>query len=631
MARIGRYEIVSELGRGAMGVVYRARDPKIGRELAVKTVRLAEHADPEEIADLRERLFREAQSAGRLSHPGIVTIFDADEEGGLAYFTMELVEGRKLSEYRVSELAPETRIGFIADLLSMAGSALDYAHAKGVVHRDIKPANIMVTSSGVKIMDFGVARISSSQLTRTGTIIGTPNYMSPEQVRAEPIDGRSDQFSLGVIVYEMLTDHKPFDAPNITSTLFKLVNEGPAPIRSVDPRIPGALEAVVARVLAKRPADRFANCTAFARAFATAAGFSESSGSAVRPLAPRHPVEEGPGAGNRPAARLPRQDSITRDDTVLGDLEDRQPLPVGRLPPVAESATASMEPRDKPAPSRWPLLIFVLLMAAVGALSVLLVRHPDLLDDPIGLLDGTVRQENSTAGGGERIEIVPGATEEPGSTVPEREADPPPVGGIAEPQLGEADPVIEDPRPVEDGVGSGGAGPELGSAPSDEASDSPVGEAADSIPAPTTRTGPVSASVMFTSQVDGVMVTIDENRSWRCITPCRIADVPLGDHTVVATRSGYGLQRRTITVGESGLAVNMHLDPVGLTLFVSSVPPGARIFLNGQDTGNETNAGLSVQPGRYEIRVVHGDLQASRTVELAEEELRRVEFRLGSN
>ena len=271
MARIGRYQIVSELGRGAMGVVYRARDPKIGRELAVKTIRLAEHADSKELVGLRKRLFREAQSAGRLSHPGIVTIFDADEEDGLAYFTMELVEGRKLSEYRASELRFDAKVSFVSDLLNMAGSALDYAHARGVVHRDIKPSNIMVTQSGVKIMDFGVARVTSSQLTRTGTVVGTPNYMSPEQVKGEAIDGRSDQFSLGVIAYEILACCRPFQAPNLTATLFKLVNEAPSSIRQLDSRVSPRLEAVVMHALAKNPADRFDSCTAFAAAFATAA------------------------------------------------------------------------------------------------------------------------------------------------------------------------------------------------------------------------------------------------------------------------------------------------------------------------------------------------------------------------
>ena len=207
MNQIGRYEILNELGRGAMGVVYRARDTKIGREVAIKTIKLAEQADESETERLRERLFREAQSAGRLSHPGIVTIYDVAEESGLAYITMEFVDGETLQAMMDSGRAEEPE--FIADILRQTAAALDYAHSKEIVHRDVKPANIMVTPDGtVKITDFGIARISSSKLTQTGTVMGTPSYMSPEQVRGDPISGASDQFSLGVITYELLTDRE---------------------------------------------------------------------------------------------------------------------------------------------------------------------------------------------------------------------------------------------------------------------------------------------------------------------------------------------------------------------------------------------------------------------------------------
>ncbi len=414
MARIGRYQIVSELGRGAMGVVYRARDPKIGRELAVKTIRLAEHADSKEVIGLRKRLFREAQSAGRLSHPGIVTIFDADEEGGLAYFTMELVEGQKLSEYRARELRFDAKISFVSDLLNMAGSALDYAHARGVVHRDIKPSNIMVTQSGVKIMDFGVARVTSSQLTRTGTVVGTPNYMSPEQVRGEAIDGRSDQFSLGVIAYEILAGCRPFEATNLTATLFKLVNEAPSSIRHFDSRVSPRLEAVVMHALAKNAGDRFDSCTAFAAAFAMAAqraGPSAPPPAAAPPrskpgeASARLPPEQRP----RPAAKRQSTDPARPGDSAGGrdrmeapERSPRTPVPPRpRLPPVSTGSTGSHQRLEDRPPSRWPIAIFVLLLCAIGALSLLLVRYPGLLEDPRDLLEmilGLEQPETSEAG-----------------------------------------------------------------------------------------------------------------------------------------------------------------------------------------------------------------------------------------
>ena len=259
MDHIGRYEILAELGRGAMGVVYKARDPKIGRTIAIKTIKLADKAAASETDKLRERLFREAQSAGRLSHPGIVTIYDVDEEAGLAYITMEFVEGKTL-ETRIDS-APIHDFGFISDLLRQTAAALDYAHSKEIVHRDIKPANIMVTpDGGIKITDFGIARISSSKLTQTGTVMGTPSYMSPEQVRSDPTDGRSDQFSLAVICYELVSGQKPFSGESLTSVMFKIVSADPTAPREMNPRISEELDAAILRALSKDADERYPSC-----------------------------------------------------------------------------------------------------------------------------------------------------------------------------------------------------------------------------------------------------------------------------------------------------------------------------------------------------------------------------------
>lgn len=632
MARIGRYQIVSELGRGAMGVVYRARDPKIGRELAVKTIRLADHADSEELVSLRQRLFREAQSAGRLSHPGIVTVFDADEEDGMAYFTMELVEGQKLSDYPVGDLRSGTKLAFVTDLLNMAGSALDYAHARGVVHRDIKPSNIMVTASGVKIMDFGVARVASSQLTRTGTVVGTPNYMSPEQVRGETVGGQSDQFSLAVIVYEILTGRRPFQAPNLTSTLFKLVNDTPTSIRHFDSHVSPELEAVVMRALAKNPAGRYESCTGFASAFEAAARRGEPS--AATPVAPQfQPV--------RPDSRpIPRQSDSPESVPVRiheGPTYGQLPQPLAQegrvLPPGTGAGTASYERFDRPRPSRWPSVIFVLLLCAIGALSVLVVRYPGLIEDPRGLLEmilGLEQTDTSAAG------IPEGDTGDGGYPALDSENTVPP-SAASEP--------MEDGPPPEAVPGDPSATHERGttalieqteaSPPTDvrplEASVTPDAPEREATPPPAPQSQPRFAAVYFTSPVEGVSVIVDSNRSWRCITPCRLSKIPLGIHTVVANLSGYGLQRRTIDVGEHGLTLDVRLEPVEATLFVRSVPPDAQVFLNGRDTGERTNARMDLKPGRYEIRLVKGDLQARRTIEVVDGELQHIEFRLGTN
>src|SRR5882724_8993452 len=256
MDRIGRYKIVRELGRGAMGVVYHAIDPNIGRPVAIKTIQFGPTRKPEELERMRERLFREARSAGILSHPGIVTIYDVDQQEGLAYIAMEYVDGPTLEQLLSgSGSLPSERM---FSILGQTAVALDYAHSKGIVHRDIKPANIMVTADGTsKITDFGIAKITASEhLTMTGSIVGTPHYMSPEQVQGQAVDGRSDQFSLCVIAYEMLTGEKPYTGEHLTTVVYKMVAEEPAAPRRLNPTLTPAIEAVVRKALAKRPDAR---------------------------------------------------------------------------------------------------------------------------------------------------------------------------------------------------------------------------------------------------------------------------------------------------------------------------------------------------------------------------------------
>ena len=238
MENIGRYRIIGELGRGAMGIVYKAQDPAIGRMIAVKSIRLGELTEESERERLRERLFREAQSAGILSHPGIVTIYDIAEEGGMAYIFMEIVNGPPLDKMLKSAQTPDKET--LLSILRQMAAALDYAHKKGIVHRDIKPANIMVHEDGTaKVTDFGVAKIVSQQMTQAGTIMGTPSYMSPEQVQGGAISGRADQFSLAVIAYEVLTGEKPFTADYLPTLLFKIVREEPAPPQRVNGDVVG--------------------------------------------------------------------------------------------------------------------------------------------------------------------------------------------------------------------------------------------------------------------------------------------------------------------------------------------------------------------------------------------------------
>jgi len=253
---VGRYKIESELGHGAMGVVYKAVDPKIGRSVAIKTIRLDQTLGATQLADLKERSLREAQVAGQLSHPGIVTIYDVVEKGGHLYIAMEFIEGQELSYFCTQQTLLKPRQ--VATIIGHVCHALDYAHKAGVVHRDIKPSNIMLPKDGrPKIMDFGITKIITSDATQTAAMIGTPSYMSPEQIDLEKVDGRSDLFSVGAVFYELLCGQRPFTGPNITAILKKIATEDPSPLVEINPQIHAKLEAVVLRLLAKDPKDRF--------------------------------------------------------------------------------------------------------------------------------------------------------------------------------------------------------------------------------------------------------------------------------------------------------------------------------------------------------------------------------------
>jgi len=258
---LGRYEVVRELGKGAMGVVYLARDPLIGRMVALKTIRLSDSGDEEEVREFQQRFMREAQAAGILSHPAIVTVHDIgqDAEKGVSFIAMEYVEGPTLKEI-IQQPDPISHAE-LSNLLAQVADALDYAHARGIVHRDVKPANIILPpGSGVKITDFGIAKIAaeSANLTTTGQFLGTPNYMAPEQVKGAPVDGRTDIFSLGIVIYEGLTRRKPFGGDSLTTISYRIVHEPFEPPTQVDPAIPAQFDEVVRRCLAKEPKDRYA-------------------------------------------------------------------------------------------------------------------------------------------------------------------------------------------------------------------------------------------------------------------------------------------------------------------------------------------------------------------------------------
>lgn len=264
--KLGRYEVQKELGKGAMGVVYLGRDPKIGRVVAIKTMQLSQEFDEVEIAEVKSRFFREAETAGKLTHPHIVTIYDAGEEHGLAYIAMELLRGHDLNRHvKPDTLLPVTTV---IELVAQAADALDYAHSQGVVHRDIKPANLVYERArrSIKITDFGIARITDSTRTRTGLVLGTPSYMSPEQLKGKRIDGRSDIFSLGVTLYQMLTGQLPFRGDSMASLVKRIATESPVPANMMRTDLPLEIDSVLDLAMHKDPEQRYQQAGEFARA-----------------------------------------------------------------------------------------------------------------------------------------------------------------------------------------------------------------------------------------------------------------------------------------------------------------------------------------------------------------------------
>jgi serine/threonine-protein kinase len=254
---LGRYQVEKELGKGAMGVVYLGKDPKIGRVVAIKTMSLSQEFEADELEDVKARFFREAESAGRLNHPNIVTMYDAGEEHDLAYIAMEFLKGKDLVAYtKPDNLFPLPKV---LSIVARVADALGYAHTMNVVHRDIKPANIMydTESDTVKVTDFGIARITDSSKTKTGMVLGTPSYMSPEQLSGAKIEGTSDLFSLGASLYQMVCGKLPFEGNSMAQLMFRIANEPHTDILTIRPEVPPCVVAIINKALAKKVEERY--------------------------------------------------------------------------------------------------------------------------------------------------------------------------------------------------------------------------------------------------------------------------------------------------------------------------------------------------------------------------------------
>jgi serine/threonine-protein kinase len=535
--------------------VYHAIDPNIGRPVAIKTIRLGDGRKPEEQDRLRERLLREARSAGMLSHPGIVTIYDVEQQGDLAYIAMEYVDGPTLDQLlsQPQSIPPEQMFS----ILAQTAAALDYAHQKGIVHRDIKPANIMIAADGTaKITDFGIAKIAANdQLTMTGTIVGTPHYMSPEQVQGLPVDGRSDQFSLAVIAYEMLTGEKPYTGEHLTTVVYKIVAEDPVSPHRLNPTLAGAIENVLRKGLAKKPEGRYRICQELVESLEKAC------------------------AANRGWKAMPRGGSLN-EPTVLDRAKPAVKLPPARNP-RREATTAERAATRKS--GFVPFLIAIL--TATGILALIGWQAGPWINQFV------------------RGEPPPPA---PKSSVP---PPPEPLATVAKAPVAD-----EKPSPMPPAKAAPAAGTPVAS---EDRPKEAIRTPAEPVQTKTReRLVATAQRLTLVTSPYGATATLDGQPDATCVTPCELDALP-GRRTIAFTLQGYDVERREVEVGSGPIelpAVIMRAH-VG-TLMLSSDPPGASILVNGRKRAEVTPAVIALAPGSYKITVEKNGRQNTQPVEM---------------
>jgi serine/threonine protein kinase len=598
LTKAGRYDLREELGRGTMGVVYHGFDPMIGRDVAVKTLRLSEAGTGLSRDELIGRFQTEARAAGLLAHPNIVVVFDAGEEGGLFYITMEFVEGRSLqSLIDAQQPFPLSRV---LKLMEQVCSALDFAHQHNVVHRDIKPANLMLTPDDVvKITDFGTAKILQFGTAQTAHVMGTPSYMSPEQVKGKPVDGRSDIFSLGVILYELMTGEKPFPGQNITTVIYKIINEEPIPPRSLDSSIHPGLSAVITRALAKDPAARYQSCHELLSAL-------KSYHEMVSPEATvrMSPVSSLPAQGsNRPAAQQPRIAAVP----AAAPSRDAGPTPQFILPVGAEEET-----RKKPG----GVLLSLILLGIIGYAGYRV--YPPMLD----LWQRAHESRETLATPAKAVSVPQVPIADPPSTVkPELPSD------VAQPTAAPPPPPAT-PTPVAPVVKSTTrdasqplAGPTVPmKAPEAEL---PSANIADKSIAPQKPVPPPAPSPahLLESKLRAELAGHPLADKVRIQTTANA--LTLSGSLTLAEHREVLQYLRTVPPGvrvidDTEYSENANPAPVPASagwIWVRSSPPGARILVDGAETGLRTPARVELPVGDHDVRLVRrGFMTVNRNV-----------------
>ncbi len=586
-----------------MGIVYHAIDPNIGRPVAIKTIALGTVHKPEEQERLRERLFREARSAGILSHPGIVTIYDVEQQGDLAYIAMEYVDGPTLDQM-LSE-AHALRSEQIFSILAQTAVALDYAHQKGIVHRDIKPANIMIAADGTaKITDFGIAKITASeQFTMTGSIVGTPHYMSPEQVQGQTVDGRSDQFSLAVIAFEMLTGEKPYTGEHLTTVVYKIVAEEPAAPQRINPTLSREISGVIQKGLAKKPDDRFANCQEFVAALEKAC------------------------VASRGWKAMPRGGSLNEPTMSEGSRPVVVSLPPGRRP-LRSARAGETETAEVDRERKGGFLTFLLAMLVAAGLLALIGwqafpwlsqrQHvQEAAQQPTGPPQTASPQSNPPT---EPVSQPQTAAAQSPSGETKPSPMPPPDAAQSAPVP--STPAEAPPQPVQTEAAKPQTAKTQTAPPQTAKSEVHVQPPRQDVPEVPARIRqqippqPQPEPISIISSPGGATATVDGHPEMACTTPCTINVLP-GKHTVAVTLPGYGIEHRDIFVGSYPMEMQaVVLRATGGTLMLTSEPQGAQVMVDGRATGQNTPAEVTLRPGTYRITVSKDGKQATQTVEV---------------
>jgi serine/threonine protein kinase len=587
LTKAGRYNVVRELGRGSMGIVYEGFDPVIGRTIAIKTM-LTEGLAPEEFREFRARFQREAQAAGVLSHPNIVNVFDYGEDSGILYLIMEYLEGRSLE--KLVEGKKILPIETIIPMCDQVCSALDHAHERGIVHRDIKPANIMILNNGmVKVTDFGIAKMVSMGMTQAGLVLGTPNYMSPEQVKGRQVDGRSDIFSLGIILYDLVTGEKPFPGQNITTVIYKIINENPVPPRELDATIHPGLSYVICKALAKSPEERYQTCRELAddlKNYKHLGGQAMPSATMILNAPP--PPSTGMERAAAPPVKRPTPPAVPAEPPRIEPAQ--QPSPTQAPLQVTAPAPSYQKPRTSPVVWILMTLLGVAVLGILGGGYLYLQKAKN--NQPAATLpSGQTSSVNTNlpapTSGTPSTTLAEKPAAARGKTKPSEApgVNPPPAtagkgpGNNSLAAAGRGAPAANSP------AAAGGGAP--GANPPTTASGAGTGD--NSLPASGggPNATPKMGQLLVTANVTGARISVDGSSEPDWVTPySSTINRPAGTHQVVISKDGYSDYQQSVTLeGGKTATLNAQLSQAIGEVVVLTTPPGLEVWIDGKSLG----------------------------------------------